>query len=549
MPVAKVGLAKHPEMFLERVHYLNNHGNEISRDEIEFKSGMVVERYSSPVLGEHGTNYGRIWRFHDITERKRAEAHLIAINRNLQQATVAAQMANTAKSEFMANMSHEVRTPMNGVLGMVGLLLDTNLSEDQRLYANTARASGEALLVLLNDILDFSKMEVGKLEIKTQEFSLRALLDDFIGIMSLQAREKGLALGCLMDPKVSVDLQGDSGRLRQILTNLTGNAIKFTDQGEVAIHVSVVSETPGEVRLRFAVRDTGIGIPADKLGRLFERFYQVDGSRTRAYGGMGLGLAISKQLTEMMGGEIGVESQEGKGSEFWFTALLAKRSTGIPACAPPSGERQRDANSSSGSIGIPACAPLSVERQRDANFSSDLPKLASERELATSKPVSTPGLALGHGLTPARILVVEDNLTNRQVVMGILKKLRFIAEMAVNGAEAVKALETSPYDLVLMDVQMPVMDGLDATRTIRDPQSRVLNHQITIVALTAHARQSDREQCLQAGMNDLITKPIEVPALVAALKKWLKPNGGDLAVAQARVTDSHAQFDAVNTRE
>ncbi len=261
----------------------------------------------------------------DITERKRAEAHLIEINRNLEQATVAAQMANTAKTEFMANMSHEVRTPMNGVLGMVGLLLDTNLSEDQRLYAKTARVSGEALLVLLNDILDFSKMEAGKLEIKIQGFSLRALLDDFIGIMSQQAREKGLALGCIMDPKVPVDLQGDPGRLRQILINLTANAIKFTAQGEVAIRVSVVSETEGEVRLRFAVRDTGIGIPTDKLGLLFERFSQVDGSRTRTYGGTGLGLAISKQLTELMGGEIGVESEDGKGSEFWFTALLAKR--------------------------------------------------------------------------------------------------------------------------------------------------------------------------------------------------------------------------------
>ncbi len=619
-----VTLTKYPDLFLEKVHYLYNHRNEISRDEIEFKNGMVLERYSAPVLGEHGKYYGRIWRFHDITKRKLADKelreseirlraitdsaydailmmdpegrisywnpaaerifgytrtevigqmmhsliapsryhaahnaafpeflrtghgdavgktldlegrrkdgkgisvqlslsaielngawHAVGIIRDvteqklaekaLKTAKEAAEVAARAKSEFLANMSHEVRTPMNGILGMVGLLLETNLSEDQRLYANAAHASGKALLAMLNDILNFSQMEAGKLEIHTQDFSLRALLDDFMGMMSQQAHQKGLVLGCVVTPEVPVDLQGDPGHLRQILTNLTANAIKFTPAGSVAIRVSVVSEAPGEVRLRFAVRDTGIGIPTDKLGRLFERFSQVDGSSTRAYGGMGLGLAISKQLTELMDGEIGVESQEGQGSEFWFTALLAKRS-----------------------IGIPACAPLSGECQRDDNFSSDLPKVASERELSTSKPVSTPGSTLDRGLTPARILVVEDNFTNQQVAVGILKKLGFRAEVAVNGAEAVKALETSPYDLVLMDVQMPVMDGLEATRAIRDSQSRVLNHQIAIVAMTAHALRGDREKCLQAGMDDYLKKPIERSDLVAILEKWLKLKG------------------------
>ena len=460
-----VNLARYPDQFLKKIQRLDNHRNETIRDEIEFNSGMVLDRYSAPVLGKNGESYGRIWTFHDITERKRgeekifltatlmslmtelsllafyvvdgrtdkiiyfnhrfceiwgithleeqmtrgeltsnqifpycldaltdvkgfaktwhllqneenrapmvdflpftngrtirrystqmrgandlyfgrfylfedvteqkqAEAKLIQINHSLEQATEQAEFANAAKRQFLAGMSREIRAPLDRVLGMVGLLLDTKLTGDQRHYAQTARASGEALLARINDILDFSKIEARKIALKTLDFDLRSLLKDFVGLMAQRAYEKGLALECVVAPEVPSALQGDSERLRQILINLTGNAIKFTTQGEVVICVNVVSETPIDVRLRFVVRDTGIGISADKLGRLFEKFSQVETATEGACGGTGLGLAISKQLTAMMDGEIGVQSEAGKGSEFWFTALLTKQPFHEPA--------------------------------------------------------------------------------------------------------------------------------------------------------------------------------------------------------------------------
>ena len=393
-------------------------GNKKKNGDLYWESACI-----SPVRGAKGEITHFIAVKEDITQRKQAEAELLKINCHLEAATgrandmaAQAEMASGAKSQFLANMSHEIRTPMNGVLGMIGLLLDTDLTADQRRYAQTVRASGEALLALINDILDFSKIEARKLDLETLDFSLHGLLDDFAEMMALRAHEKGLVLGCVVAPEVPSALRGDPGRLRQILVNLTGNAVKFTAQGEVIIRVSLVSETPSEVRLRFAVRDTGIGIPADKLGKLFTKFSQVDSSTTRTYGGTGLGLAISKQLAELMGGEIGVQSEPGKGSEFWFTVRLAK----APAHEP-------------------AAMPISPD------------------------------------LRGVRVLVVDDRPVNREILLILLKSWGLRPAEAADGPAAVQALTQAkaaqdPFAIAILDMQMPGMDGIALGRAIKtDP--------------------------------------------------------------------------------
>ena len=429
----------------------------------------------------------------DITDRKRAEEALRTLNRDLADQTRRAEEANAAKSQFLANMSHEIRTPMNGVVGMAELLLATPLNEEQRHYTETIRVSGDALLALINDILDLARVEAGKLSLRSEDFDFRRLIFEISATISARTQRKGLKFSVQGTTEIPGRLRGDRERLRQILTNLLDNAIKFTDQGEVSLGVTPDATTAGGILLRFSVRDTGIGIPSEQLPRLFDKFVQLDGSNARRHPGSGLGLAICRELVELMQGSIGVVSSPGKGSEFWFTALLAEPAQSVAELTE--GERPT--------------ADSFTPWQRQA-----------------------------------KILLAEDNPTNQRVALGLLRNLGLAADAVDNGRAALAALERQDYDLVLMDIQMPGMDGLAATQAIREPQSKVRNPVVPIIAMTAHAMSGDRERCLAAGMNDYLTKPVSGQTLAQVLRRWLpaSPETEEAEVRRERVTPSSTEI-------